>query len=176
MTSKKIVITGPESTGKTILAKNLAEYFGVPWVPEFARTYIAQLQKPYVKEDLLTIAKGQIAEEERYAVYPYFFLDTNLLTIKIWSEFRYQNCDRWIVEQMNAQKYDLYLLCKPDIPWEADPQREHPHLREELFLIYKNNLESLGEDYVEISGEGKARTEAAIEIVKDFISIAKYDI
>ena len=89
--------------------------------------------------------------------------DTDLITIKIWSEYKYENCENWILEQIEKQKKEkrLYLLCKPDIPWQADHLRENPNNRVELFEIYKKELENLGHDYYVV--EGKRRLETVIE-------------
>jgi nicotinamide riboside kinase len=88
-------------------------------------------------------------------------LDTDLLVIKIWSEFKFGRCHPWIEQQLEQRKGDLYLLCLPDIPWEPDPQREHPHQRDELLAIYRQELSRLEVVVVEISGDFSARTQSA---------------
>ena len=140
----KIILTGPECSGKTTLCNQLKMYFKLTANKEFARSYLEKLNRKYVKKDLTFIAKKQL-ESERNKV----LLDTDLITIKIWSEYKYNQCDPWILEQIEQQKSKnrIYLLCKPDIPWEADPLRENPSNRAELFKIYKKELEYLGHDY-----------------------------
>jgi NadR type nicotinamide-nucleotide adenylyltransferase len=157
----KITITGPESSGKTTLARQLAQTFDTRWVPEYAREYIDQLERPYRESDLLEIARGQVAREDEYAQknQALLFCDTSLEVIKIWSEFRFQRCHPWILEQLQKRQPDLYLLCAPDLPWEYDPQRENPDDRDALFDIYREEL--AGQHVVEIWGEGEERIQLA---------------
>ncbi|MDC0204898.1 ATP-binding protein [Flavobacteriales bacterium] len=153
----KIIVTGPESSGKTTLCKALSIHFKIPFNKEFAREFLNQLGRNYKKDDLLKIAKGQLKSEENTKL-----LDTDLITLKIWSEYKYGICDKWIIEQIERQKLEnrFYILCKPDIPWQADAQRESPKNREEIFEIYKKELESLGHNYFIV--EGKERKEKSI--------------
>ena len=153
----KIIITGPESSGKTTLCKALSKHFNIPFAKEYARGYINKLVREYTQNDLLSIAKGQLESEFNSQL-----LDSDLITIKIWSEYKYGSCDKWILDQIEIQKTEkrFYLLCKPDIPWQADNQRENPNDRKELFEIYKKELEVLGPDYFIV--EGGNRTDKAI--------------
>ena len=130
----KIIVTGPESSGKTTLAKALSKYFKIPSSKEYAREYLKNFTKDYMQEDLLKIAKGQLASEQNTTL-----LDTDLITIKIWSNYKYGNCNKWILNQIRKQKSEkrFYLLCKPDIEWKADPLRENPKNRVELFKLHK---------------------------------------
>ena len=161
----KIIITGSESSGKTTLCKALSKHFNLPFSKEFAREYLDQLGRNYKKDDLLKIAKGQLLSELNSQL-----LDTDLITIKIWSEYKYGNCDKWILEQIKKEKKEkrFYLLCRPDIPWEADRQRENPKDKEKLFKIYKKELENLGHDYFVV--EGKGRFEKSISKILNLIS------
>ena len=162
----KIIVTGPESSGKTTLCKALSEHFKIPYSEEFAREYLDALNRDYNQDDLLKIAKGQLTSEQNSSL-----LDTDLITIKIWSKYKYGSCDKWILNQIEKQKSEkrFYLLCKPDIPWEADPQRENPNDREELFEIYKKEAESLGHDYFIVEEEN--RTEKSISKISPLISL-----
>ena len=153
---KKIILIGPESTGKSTLSQELAAHFNCDYVEEFARGYIDRKETPYQQHELLTMAKGQLALEENVlSNKPYLFIDTDLIVIKIWSEHKYGSCDPWILEQITKQREEerFYLLCKPDIPWENDPQRESPNDRDKLFEIYKKELDHLNHNYYKVAGE-----------------------
>jgi NadR type nicotinamide-nucleotide adenylyltransferase len=166
-TIKKVCVTGPECTGKSDLSKFLSEHFKTSWVQEYARAYLNKLNHPYNQSDLTKIAHGQVRMEDEWLNESnrIMICDTNLLTIKIWSEFKYGNCDAEIINKMNTRTYDLYLLCNIDIPWQEDPQREHPDKREQLWSIYKNEVIKTGVPFVEISGDRAARTATAVEAV-----------
>jgi NadR type nicotinamide-nucleotide adenylyltransferase len=165
MPIKKIAIVGPESTGKSTLSEQLSARFQTPWVPEYARQYLDQLDRPYQKTDLLEIARGQIAleDEAEKKADGLLICDTNLVVIKIWSEVKYGHCDEWIVEQMKLRHYHLHLLMDIDMPWEYDPYREHPHMREFLFQKYEEELIAMGETYSVVRGSYDQRLAAGIE-------------
>ena len=150
----KIIVTGPESSGITTLCKALSKHFNLPFSKEYARGYLNELERKYKKDDLLKIAKGQLKSEANIEL-----VDTDLITIKIWSKYKYGNCDKWILEQIERQKSEnrFYLLCKPDIPWQADPLRENSTNRNELFKIYKKELENLEHKYFIVQGEDIAK-------------------
>jgi len=154
----KIIVTGPESSGKTTLCKEISNQFNIPFTTEYAREYLKNKGVNYNQSDLLEIAKGQFISEGGLNQ-QLSLQDTDLITIKIWSEYKYGNCDNWILEQIAKQKSEnrFYLLCKPDIPWKADPLRENPTNREELFEIYKEELEKLKHNYVIIEGEERIK-------------------
>ena len=156
----KIIVTGPESSGKTTLCKALAKHFKFNFSKEFAREFLTNLKRDYKQSDLLDIAKGQLESEQQATNNKQLSLhDTDLITIKIWSEYKYGTCNNWIIEQIEKQKNEdrFYLLCKPDIKWEPDPLRENPNNRDELFEIYKNELEQLGHNYSIIKGENRLK-------------------
>ncbi len=165
---KRIAITGPESTGKTELAKKLAGHFSTVWVPEYAREYIDNLDRPYNYNDILLISKEQLRLEEAAVEHAHRFLfsDSDFTVTKIWCEFKYHRCHPWIREQFRNHVYDLYLLCDIDIPWESDPQREHPQFREQLFKIYTNELTSAQFPFLTVSGLGESRLKNAIRIIE----------
>ena len=162
----KIIVTGPESSGKTTLCNALSKHFNLPFSKEYAREYLDVLNRDYNQDDLLKIAKGQLKSEQNTQL-----LDTDLITIKIWSKYKYGSCDKWILSQIEKQKSEnrFYLLCKPDIPWEPDPQRENPNDRKKLFEIYKKEIESLGHDYFIV--EGGNRIENSISKIAPLISL-----
>ena len=165
---KRIAITGPESTGKSTIAQQLATHFNTLWVPEFARHYIADLHRPYSPVDLENIARGQLQfQQDAEAQNPeILFTDTELLVIKIWSENAFGSCPEWILNSLQNQRFDLYLLMNIDLPWEPDPQREHPHMRPYFFDLYKAELERLKFPYQVVSGSEEERFKAALEAVK----------
>jgi len=165
----KITITGPESSGKTTIARQLALVYETPWVPEHAREYIDQLDRPYQESDLLEIARGQLAKEKEMALQAgeLLFCDTSLEVIKIWSEYRYGRCHPWILEQLQKNRPALYLLCVPDLAWEPDPQRENEDDREALYKIYKSELS--GQPLAKVWGKGHQRIEKAIAAVQSLM-------
>jgi NadR type nicotinamide-nucleotide adenylyltransferase len=173
MTEKKrVAIIGPECTGKSELSKFLAQHFKTEWVPEYARAYIDNLRRPYNQNDLITIAHGQLRLEDEYArdANTFLFCDTNLYVIKVWSMFKYGNCEKEILDQIANRKYDLYLLTYVDLPWEEDPLREHPTKREELYNIYLNEMKNQSVPFVEIKGERDQRQATAIQAIENLRS------
>ncbi len=167
----RIAIVGPECTGKTDLARFLANHYKTQWVPEFAREYIESLDREYNQQDLIHIAKGQLALEDELAAKAnrFLFCDTNLVVIKIWSEFKYHNIDPEILALMNARKYDLHLLTDVDLPWEDDPLREHPDKRQELFDLYEAELIKSKTRFVKINGDYTERRSKAVQAVQQLL-------
>ena len=169
----KIYITGPESTGKTTLAKALAKSLGSAWVPEYARTYLGRLTRPYRKSDLLEIAKAQANWEDgaRSGSGQPIVCDTGMLVLKIWSEYKFGDANKWITKRLEQQRPHLHLLCAPDIPWSEDPLRENPVDREALFAEYKKQLDALNFRYKVISGDTREeRLAHAQQLVQEFQS------
>jgi NadR type nicotinamide-nucleotide adenylyltransferase len=164
---KKIVVIGPESTGKSTLSKSLAKTLDTVWVKEFARAYLETLNREYTEEDLLRIAEGQLKEEKRLLELANDFLicDTDLHVIKVWSEHKYRRCHRHILEQIAEKRYDLYLLTYIDVPWESDPLREHPGegQRKYFYEQYKDIVVNAGVDWIEIKGSEEERLTTALK-------------
>ncbi|MEJ1239114.1 ATP-binding protein [Chryseolinea sp. T2] len=170
---KKVAVIGPECTGKSELSAFLATHFQTEWVPEYARGYINKLVRPYTQDDLLTIAHGQLRIEDEFMrdSNKVLICDTNLYVIKIWSEFKFGKCDDEILRYISTRKYDLYLLTYVDIPWQEDPQREHPTKRQELYDIYLREMQNQQVPFVEIKGERELRHELAVKAIeKQFVS------
>jgi len=178
---KRIVVIGPESTGKTTLCKQLAGHYHTEWVPEFARAYLLEHGMNYCYDDLLTIAKGQmdleLATETQIlhaaAHQPrLFFIDTNMYVMQVWCEFVFQKCHTWILEQIAQRPYDLYLLCNVDLPWVKDQLREYPDLesRNRLYHIYKQILISQEIPWVDVSGDYDQRLTTAIAAVNAMLN------
>lgn len=206
---KKIVVIGPESTGKSTLCELLAKHYNTLWCPEYAREYLLKHCITYTYDDLLSIAKGQLKMEDEYASsigkressilneayaaslhpfracpeftsggwghIPLLFVDTDMYIMKVWCEYVFHQCHPFILEQIATRKYDLYLLCNPDLPWEPDVLREYPDeaARVELYSIYKNLLLNQPTPFIEITGNYEERLQKAIEAVDDLLSQAK---
>lgn len=218
---RKIVIIGPESTGKSTLCEMLAQHYATEWCPEFAREWLLTNGRDYQYDDLLTIAKGQIALDEEYSekvgrresgvgsredrksesniealslskggpvasinennsttpdfrtsglpdlTPPLLFLDTDMQVMKVWCEYVFGDCHTWILNRIADCPYDLYLLCKPDLPWVQDELREYPDEkpRQELYHIYRDMLIQQHTPWVEISGGYEERLQKAVEAV-----------
>jgi len=168
----KIAITGPESSGKTTLAKSLNNYYkNSIMVHEFAREYLKSIKRQYNYDDLLNIAKGQKKKEEKAnrTNKKIIISDTNLQVIKIWSLDKFKKCDNWILR--TEEKYTHYLLCKPGIKWEADHLRENPLDRDRLFKLYLKDLQ--GKPFTIISGNKQSRLSIGKKIINSYLSIEK---
>lgn len=172
----KIAITGPESTGKSSLAKSLAKHFSSYWVPEYAREYTQSLNREYTSEDIVKICKEQNYREEEFEKYTEQILiaDSNPLVCKIWHEVKYGKSNYEIERIYESQKYDLVLLCNIDLPWKDDPLREHPKMRQHLFDLYYKQLENSQIEYSIISGSGLSRVQNAISIIKKITDYEKH--
>jgi NadR type nicotinamide-nucleotide adenylyltransferase len=179
---KKIVIIGPESTGKSTLCKQLSDHYHTLWCPEYAREYLLANGTDYTYADLLTIAKGQVSLEEQFiakmnstslsatTVTP-LFIDTDMYVMKVWCEFVFGRCHRYILDQIVERKYDGYLLCNTDLPWVKDELREYPDLesRRRLFQIYKDIMINQVVPWFEIHGNSEERLQNAIAAVNKLL-------
>jgi NadR type nicotinamide-nucleotide adenylyltransferase len=167
----KIAITGPESTGKSQLAAQLAAHYRTVYVPEFARTYIDNLDRPYKQRDLIAIAEGQITSENGLLTKAnhLLFCDTELTVIKIWSKYKYGNVDPYILQKLSEISYDFYLLADIDLPWVFDKQREQPEKRAYFFDWFQRELKSRNLKFHLVSGTGVQRFENACRAVDDFL-------
>ena len=167
---KRIVLTGAESTGKTTLAKQLAAYYHTIYVPEYAREYVENLNRPYGYKDIEQIAKKQIElEKESFCkANRYLFLDTALIVIKVWFLHKYKTVPDWLLHNMKKDKYDLCLLCETDIPWIEEPVRENQELRKYLSDLYLQELENNKFPYFVVKGKGQRRLKNAIKSVDHY--------
>ena len=163
----RFAITGPESSGKTTLAKELALRNDGVWIPEFAREYLENLPYDYQLEDLDIIAKGQLDLWNKSTRSNLTFFDTEMLVMKIWSEFKYNSCSAFILTALENQSFDHYFLCRPDIEWEEDPLREHPEKREELFELYLNELIERKLPFTLVEGDLETRIRACQRVISN---------
>jgi NadR type nicotinamide-nucleotide adenylyltransferase len=178
---KRIVIIGPESTGKSTLTEQLAAHYQTAACAEYAREYLNTHGTAYTFDDLLTIAHGQIALEEATvaeflpnttnSVQP-VFIDTDMYVMKVWCEYVFGKCHQFVLDQIVARKYDLYLLCNIDLPWVKDDLREYPdeQPRKELYHIYKDLLINQSTPWVDISGNYEQRLQTAIAAVDNMLN------
>ena len=178
---KKIVLVGPESSGKTTLCEQLSAHYDSIWAEEYARTYLQTNGKEYNLNDIRKIAEGQLKNEEagiknamnlissnpekKYPV----FLDTDLNVLKVWSEWVFNQCDNWILNTISERSYDLYLLCEPDIPWVKDEFREAPdlELRLKIFEHHKEIMINQHTPWKIINGDFETRLAQAIKAVDE---------
>jgi len=167
---KRIVITGPESCGKSTLALQLAKHYKAPFISEYAREYLNKNNGKYQEADLLSIAKAQLDKEDHILSnfnQDYIFLDTDLLTIKVWSMDKYQRCDSWILDNLKKRHYDFYLLCKPDLPWTPDPLRENQFDRSRIYKAYESELYLYNKPFKTVNGLGDDRLKNAVQLIDD---------
>ncbi|MBT4918586.1 MAG: ATP-binding protein [Flavobacteriaceae bacterium] len=173
----KVVLFGPESTGKTTLAKQIARYYNSVWVPEYAREYLQKKwnneRKTCEQSDLLPIAIGQMEIENRSAKKTDSVLvcDTDLLETKVYSEEYYDgDCDPHLNKYAIENNYDLYLLTYIDTPWEADDLRDKPEERLEMFQSFEKALKDYRRPYILLKGDKKERLEKAVKYIDKLLN------
>jgi len=175
---RKIVIIGPESTGKSTLCLQLAEHYKTCWCPEFAREYLKETGGKYSFHDLLNIAHGQLELEDTMltqAKNGFYFIDTDMYVMKVWCEVVFESCHTWILKQIALRKYDLFFLCDVDLPWVKDDLREYPDLefRQKLYKMYRDLLVTQKTKWAEISGTHAQRLQTAISIIDTVFTKSK---
>ncbi|WP_269227221.1 DUF4301 family protein [Flavobacterium eburneipallidum] len=169
----RVALFGPESTGKTTLAKQLAEHFNTTWTPEFARDYLQEKWDRTGKicdvNDMLPIAYGQNELENNSldSANKFLFCDTNLMVTKVFSQVYYNFCDPILEKAARKHKYDLIFLTDIDVPWEKDDLRDKPEQREAVFKAFKQELIDTNKPFITLSGDQETRLQRAIAIVKD---------
>lgn len=144
----RVGIIGPESTGKSTLAKYLARRYKGVLVPEFAREYMEALAPnyDYTYEDVVAIARHQVEEIVSLSSTLVFF-DTELIITKVWFLHKFGKCPEFLLDAIQRYKMDVYLLCYPDMPWQPDPVRENPDIRDYLFDWYEREIQLLEVPY-----------------------------
>lgn len=169
---KKVVVTGPESTGKSVLSEFLARHYHTVWIPEYAREYMKQIKRDYTYEDLVLIARKQVDEhtDAFESKKELVIFDTGLIVTKIWFLEVYDKYPIWLDEQIMLQKPDLYLLCYHDLPWEYDLLRENgsEERRAYLFDQYLKEIKKTGSDYQIIKGFNQERFKLAIQTIEKY--------
>jgi NadR type nicotinamide-nucleotide adenylyltransferase len=160
---KRVVVFGPESTGKTTLCRDLAAHYRTVWVSEYARGHLDNKAAPCEPADIPLIARGHAASEDALArqAERVLFCDTDLLMTVVYSELYYGTCPEWLRREAERRTYDLYLLTDVDVPWVADPQRDMPHRREEIRERCRRALAERGRPYVLVGGSWEQRFETA---------------
>jgi len=171
---KKIAVVGPESTGKSTMSAFLAEHYHTVWVPEYAREYCEKLTAPPTWQDEINMFYGQLALEAEIApkANKLLICDTTFITVKIWSDYTFGRSPQEVLNELPLRPYDLYLLLDIDLPWEHDPLRDFPHLREHFMEIWHQELQALNANYVVISGMGTERYERAVEVINGFLGVS----
>jgi nicotinamide riboside kinase len=175
----RIVLTGPECTGKSTLAVQLAKHYTTLCIPEYAREYISSLSRPYDYDDVVYIAETQVKQLEEYSncASRILFLDTYLIITKVWFDQVFNRRPDWIDRELSKHSVDFYLLCDTDIPWEADPVRENGGTRREYLLeLYKKELGDFGCEFGIVQGSGEERLKNAIRLVDHYIQKLKTDV
>ena len=167
----KIAIVGPESTGKSTMSAYLAERYQTVWVPEYARGYCEKLTAPPTWQDEINMFYGQVALEEEYLskANKILICDTTFITVKIWSDYTFGRSPQEVLDELPKHPYDLYLLLSIDLPWEEDPLRDFPHMREHFMSVWHKELRDLNANYAVISGTGVDRYENAVKAINEFL-------
>ena len=165
----KIAIIGPESTGKSTLAAQLAKHFGTNYIPEYSREYLKDFKGRYKIDDVVKIALGQQQRiDKAVESNPEILIaDTEMIVNKIWCKYVFHCVPEKISDLVEKQKYNLYLLCDIDLEWTYDPLRENPNLdeRKNIFNMYKEELFLLRANYEIIHGQGQQRLHKAIDAI-----------
>jgi len=170
-TIKKIAVVGPESTGKSTISVQLADHYNTVWVPEYAREYCAALTVPCTWQDEINMFRGQLKLENQILpkANKILICDTTFFTVKIWSDHMFGESPQEVIEELPKHPYDLYLLMNIDLPWQEDPLRDFPHMREYFLEVWQDELTALDANYHLISGSDEDRLKNAIEKINGFL-------
>jgi NadR type nicotinamide-nucleotide adenylyltransferase len=169
-----VVLTGPEATGKTTLAKALARHFRAPWLPETAHSCAEEPRRELAPADAELIAQRAIESEDAALASnpPLLLLDTDLISTVVYVRHDHGRCPAWIEESARERRGDLYLLCAPDLPWAADGVRDRPARRQEMFALFEQAMAEFDCVSIDVSGAGIARERAALSAANALIAAA----
>lgn len=167
----KIAIVGPESTGKSTVSAQLAEHYQTIWVPEYARGYCEQLIAPCSWQDEINMFNGQLALEQELLprANKLLICDTTFITVKIWSDHTFGQSPQEVLDKLPLHTYDFYLLMNIDLPWQEDPLRDFPDLREHFMQVWHDELTALNANYTVISGSDEQRFRNAVNAIDTFL-------
>lgn len=169
--AKRVCVFGPESTGKSTLARELAARFKTVWVPEYARAHLEAQGGAIAAGDIPKIARGQRAAEEALArdANRVLVLDTDLLETTIWSDVLFGSCPDDVRAEAERRSCDLYLLTDVDVPWVKDSVRYLPDDRRSFFERCRRALEERKRRFITLSGSWEKRSADAAAAVEDLI-------
>jgi NadR type nicotinamide-nucleotide adenylyltransferase len=169
----KIAVVGPESTGKSSMSAYLAKHYNTVWVPEYARAYCENLTEQPTWQDEINMFYGQLASEEEIlpGANKLLICDTTFITVKIWSDEIFGKTPQEVLDELPKHPYDLYLLLDIDLPWQEDPLRDFPHMREHFMAVWNKELQTLNANYVTISGTGDERYKSAVNAIDAYIGL-----
>jgi len=168
----KIAVVGPESTGKSTMSAYLAKHYNTVWVPEYAREYCEKLTAPPTWQDEINMFEGQLALEKEYLpkANKILICDTTFITVKIWSDQMFGQAPQQVLDALPHYHYNLYLLLNIDLPWQDDPLRDFPTMREHFMQVWHNELDAINANYVVISGTGQERYDSAVNTIDTFLA------
>ena len=167
----KIAIVGPESTGKSTISEQLALHYNTVWVPEYAREYCQNLVAACTLQDEINMFNGQLELEEQMAPFANRLLicDTTFITVKIWSDHMFGQTPQEVIDKLSHHTYDFYLLMNIDLPWQEDPLRDFPHMREHFLKVWHTELKALNANYSMVSGTQNERFLNAVKEIDKFL-------
>jgi NadR type nicotinamide-nucleotide adenylyltransferase len=164
----RVAVLGAESSGKSVLAAELAERFRTTFVQEYGREHTAPMKtvsEEIRPEDFLAIAAEHARRIDAAAgdANRILIVDTEALTTAVWSEWYLGSCAPDLWKWVDRQRLDHYLLLAPDLAWEDDGTREFPSRRVAFFHRLREELERRAWPYLLIEGDGAVRVERAVE-------------
>lgn len=169
----RVVLTGSESTGKSVLAEQLADYYDAELVPEFVRQFAVEkgVGVPITSDDTEAVARGQIALEDQHAARArdIVVMDTDLLSTAVYCVHYFGSCPEWIQHAARERRPDLYLLLDIDVPWVPDGVRDREMARGELQQLFRHAVAASGSPYVTISGQWDERFRRAVNAIDELL-------